>query len=78
MAFDHLESATSCFVQKLILLRVSSPNQFFFFSALGLRPRPPKENIESTLIWYKNSNQEDIMHWVNQLTTFIKGTLLCN
>jgi len=39
--------------------------------AMGFRPLPRKENIESTLIWYKNGDSKDIEHWVKSLDDFI-------
>merc|ERR1712106_40737 len=40
--------------------------------ALGFRPLPRKENVESTLIWYNTGNVQDIEHWVNSLNDFIE------
>merc|ERR1712002_432912 len=40
--------------------------------AMGFRPLPRAENIESTLIWYKHGESKDIEHWVNSLNEFIK------
>uniref|UniRef100_A0A2P2HW77 Sodium/potassium-transporting ATPase subunit beta-like n=1 Tax=Hirondellea gigas TaxID=1518452 RepID=A0A2P2HW77_9CRUS len=40
--------------------------------ALGFRPLPRKENVESTLIWYKSRDKNDVDHWVNSLTNFMK------
>merc|ERR1711962_1349741 len=40
--------------------------------ALGFRPLPRKENVESTLIWYNTGNTDDIQHWVDSLNEFIK------
>jgi len=40
--------------------------------ALGFRPLPRKENVESTLIWYNSGNEADIKHWVDSLNEFIK------
>jgi len=40
--------------------------------ALGFRPLPRKENVESTLIWYNTGNVQDIEHWVNSLNEFIE------
>merc|ERR1712002_571885 len=39
--------------------------------ALGFRPLPRKENVESTLIWYKNGDNDDIKHWTDSLDDFI-------
>ena len=38
---------------------------------MGFRPLPRKENIESTLIWYKNGDSKDIEHWVKSMTDFV-------
>lgn len=40
--------------------------------AMGFRPLPRAENVESTLIWYKNGDNNDIKHWVDQLNEFIQ------
>lgn len=40
--------------------------------ALGFRPLPRKENVESTLIWYKNGDNDDIKHWTDSLDEFIE------
>jgi len=40
--------------------------------AMGFRPLPRQENIESTLIWYKHGESKDIEHWVESLNEFIK------
>ncbi|MCL4121309.1 UNVERIFIED_CONTAM: hypothetical protein GTU68_041488 [Idotea baltica] len=45
--------------------------QAFLIAAMGFRPRPRAENVESTLIWYKNGDSTDIQHWVNELNQFI-------
>jgi len=42
--------------------------------ALGFRPLPRQENVESTLIWYNTGNKDDIKHWVESLNDFIKQT----
>ncbi|KAK3872547.1 hypothetical protein Pcinc_015161 [Petrolisthes cinctipes] len=39
--------------------------------AMGFRPLPRQENVESTLIWYKNGDNADIKHWVESLNKFI-------
>jgi len=39
--------------------------------ALGFRPLPRSENVESTLIWYNTGNTDDIKHWVKSLNDFI-------
>ena len=40
--------------------------------ALGFRPLPREDNVESTLIWYKSNNPEDVKHWTTSLDNFIK------
>ncbi|XP_018016789.1 sodium/potassium-transporting ATPase subunit beta [Hyalella azteca] len=40
--------------------------------ALGFRPLPRSDNVESTLIWYKSSDPEDVKHWIESLNEFIK------
>ncbi|KYN37501.1 Sodium/potassium-transporting ATPase subunit beta-2 [Trachymyrmex septentrionalis] len=39
---------------------------------LGFRPMPPTENVESTLIWYKGTDNENFKHWVDSLQNFLK------
>lgn len=34
--------------------------------------------MESTLIWYKNGDNDDIKHWVDQLNEFIARESLIN
>lgn len=41
---------------------------------LGFRPMPPEANVESTLIWYRASDENNIRHWVTALDTFLAGT----
>ncbi|KAK7865071.1 hypothetical protein R5R35_008414 [Gryllus longicercus] len=38
---------------------------------LGFRPMPPEENVESTLIWY-NQKDDNWKYWTNQLDVFLK------
>lgn len=40
--------------------------------AMGFQPLPRAKNVESTLIWYKQSNQDDIAYWTDTLDAFIK------
>lgn len=40
--------------------------------ALGFRPLPRRENVESTLIWYKSRNPDDVNYWVKELNDFIR------
>lgn len=39
---------------------------------LGFRPLPPEDNVESTLIWYKGTNEENFKIWTESLTEFLK------
>ncbi|XP_015608306.1 sodium/potassium-transporting ATPase subunit beta-2 [Cephus cinctus] len=38
---------------------------------LGFRPMPPESNVESTLIWYKTSNEGNYRHWTKELDKFL-------
>ncbi|KAL6430173.1 hypothetical protein ACFW04_007730 [Cataglyphis niger] len=38
---------------------------------LGFRPMPPESNVESTLIWYKASDEGNWRHWTNALNDFL-------
>lgn len=40
-------------------------------SGLGFRPHPPADNVESTLIWYNGTKQEDFQHWQTALDDFL-------
>ncbi|XP_033228654.1 sodium/potassium-transporting ATPase subunit beta-2-like [Belonocnema kinseyi] len=40
---------------------------------LGFRPMPPESNVESTLIWYKATDQGNYGHWVKELNKFLAG-----
>nr|CAD7462944.1 unnamed protein product [Timema tahoe] len=39
---------------------------------LGFRPMPPEENVESTLIWYKATDEQNYRHWTQSLETFLE------
>ncbi|KAK4880060.1 hypothetical protein RN001_008206 [Aquatica leii] len=39
---------------------------------LGFRPMPPESNVESTLIWYKASDETSTQYWREQLNDFLK------
>lgn len=39
---------------------------------LGFRPMPPDTNVESTLIWFRASDEQNIQHWTNQLDEFLE------
>ncbi|XP_045598995.1 sodium/potassium-transporting ATPase subunit beta [Procambarus clarkii] len=41
--------------------------------AMGYRPMPSHDFIQSTLIWYKSGDDEGIKHWVDSLNNFIKA-----
>lgn len=43
---------------------------------LGFRPMPPASNVESTLIWYKASDEGNFLHWTRELDQFLEGNLL--
>lgn len=38
---------------------------------LGFRPMPPDDNVESTLVWYKSSDHNNVAYWVNELNKFL-------
>ncbi|XP_066597216.1 sodium/potassium-transporting ATPase subunit beta-2-like [Prorops nasuta] len=38
---------------------------------LGFRPMPPESNVDSTLIWYKASNEGNYLHWVKEIDKFL-------
>lgn len=40
---------------------------------LGFRPMPPESNVESTLIWYKASDEGNFLHWTKELDAFLEG-----
>lgn len=40
---------------------------------LGFRPMPPESNVESTLIWYKASDEGNYLHWTRELDRFLEG-----
>lgn len=41
------------------------------FLGLGFRPMPPESNVESTLIWYRASDESNTQFWRNQLDEFL-------
>jgi len=43
---------------------------------LGFRPMPPESNVESTLIWYKASDEGNYLHWTRELDKFLEGKKL--
>ena len=50
---------------------------FFHFlisstTGLGFRPMPPESNVESTLVWYKASSEENMKYWVDELDAQLK------
>lgn len=49
-------------------------NPKLLFPGLGFRPLPPKENVESTLIWYKGTDYENFKVWTESLNEFLNGT----
>lgn len=40
---------------------------------LGFRPMPPESNVESTLVWYKASSEDNMKYWINELDDQLKG-----
>nr|CAD7447329.1 unnamed protein product [Timema bartmani] len=42
------------------------------WNGLGFRPMPPEENVESTLIWYKATDEQNYRHWTQSLETFLE------
>ena len=42
---------------------------------LGFRPMPPESNVDSTLIWYKATDQGNYGHWAKALNKFLQGDL---
>lgn len=45
---------------------------------MGFRPQPPGVNVESTLIWYKGSNEKNFKYWVDTLESFLEGEFSCD
>lgn len=43
---------------------------------LGFRPMPPESNVESTLIWYKASDEGNYLHWTRELDKFLEGEIV--
>ncbi|XP_063244572.1 sodium/potassium-transporting ATPase subunit beta-2 isoform X1 [Bacillus rossius redtenbacheri] len=39
---------------------------------LGFRPMPPADNVESTLIWYKATDELNYKHWTDSLKKFLE------
>ncbi|XP_043258252.1 sodium/potassium-transporting ATPase subunit beta-2-like [Colletes gigas] len=39
---------------------------------LGFRPMPPPSNVDSTLIWYKASDEGNFLHWTRELDKFLE------
>jgi hypothetical protein len=52
-------------------------NDYFWSnSGLGFRPRPRDENVESTLIWFKQGqNEQNWKHWTENLVKFLERKL---
>ncbi|XP_012281818.1 sodium/potassium-transporting ATPase subunit beta-2 [Orussus abietinus] len=40
---------------------------------LGFRPMPPESNVESTLIWYKSTDEGNYLHWTKGLDQFLQS-----
>lgn len=43
---------------------------------LGFRPMPPESNVESTLIWYKASDEGNYRAWSGELDEFLKSKII--
>jgi len=41
--------------------------------SLGYRPRPPKDNIESSMIWYDHGNNNTYSKWASSINDLIEG-----
>lgn len=41
---------------------------------LGFRPMPPEANVESTLVWYKASDETNYKYWTEELDSFLLTT----
>lgn len=39
---------------------------------LGFRPMPPESNVESTLIWFKSSDSNNIKYWTDEIDKFLE------
>ncbi|XP_030376890.1 sodium/potassium-transporting ATPase subunit beta-2 isoform X1 [Scaptodrosophila lebanonensis] len=39
---------------------------------LGFRPMPPEANVESTLVWYQSSKEDNYKYWVDETARFLK------
>ncbi|XP_033341725.1 sodium/potassium-transporting ATPase subunit beta-2 [Megalopta genalis] len=39
---------------------------------LGFRPMPPASNVESTLVWYKATDEGNFLHWTRELDKFLE------
>uniref|UniRef100_A0A336LVH5 CSON005458 protein n=1 Tax=Culicoides sonorensis TaxID=179676 RepID=A0A336LVH5_CULSO len=39
---------------------------------LGFRPMPPESNVESTLIWFKASDDSNTKYWIKELNDFLE------
>uniref|UniRef100_U5EVF5 Putative sodium/potassium-transporting atpase subunit beta-2-like protein n=1 Tax=Corethrella appendiculata TaxID=1370023 RepID=U5EVF5_9DIPT len=43
---------------------------------LGFRPMPPESNVESTLIWYKATEEKNTEYWTNEIDSFLKDYII--
>lgn len=43
------------------------------FTGLGFRPLPSEDNVESTLIWYKGTDEKNYKMWTDALDDFLQG-----
>lgn len=39
---------------------------------LGFRPMPPESNVESTLIWFKGTDEKNYKYWTEELDKFLE------
>ncbi|KAJ8877281.1 hypothetical protein PR048_021735 [Dryococelus australis] len=51
-------------------LALQLKNLYYF--GLGFRPMPPADNVESTLIWYKATDELNYKHWTESLKKFLE------
>lgn len=57
-----------CFVRVLLSFVIC-----ILLVGLGFRPMPIASNVESTLIWFKNTDPENYEPWVKNLASFLEG-----
>merc|ERR1711872_866465 len=42
--------------------------------SMGYRPRPPKDNIESSMLYYSNDDADTYAKWTSSINALIEGT----